>query len=222
MVTLFAGHIASAELARFISDGCTETQSKVSTEMSQCCVRHDMAYWVGGTLEDKHRADSTLIDCIRAHGASKLTAGVWELLLQQFGSSRWGAKWTPKRGFKPLTAEEWREVYTLASAFTKEIPIVRSNRRKSKCSQPVLDALKNTAKLSDPQAAECYDLSAKVGETFSGQVIYSDECKLGYFVFQTDMTGPAFNGFGQCADKIPVEAPPATHPPESAQRPAVK
>lgn len=50
---------------RFTTDGCSlwPDGSWVS-----CCVDHDMAYWCGGSCEDRAHADATLRQCVAEHG----------------------------------------------------------------------------------------------------------------------------------------------------------
>lgn len=50
----------------FTTDGCSLWPD--STWVS-CCVEHDIAYWCGGTCEDRERADETLRDCVTADSA---------------------------------------------------------------------------------------------------------------------------------------------------------
>jgi len=48
----------------FVTDGCSRFPD---TEWNtQCCVEHDIAYWCGGTSEERAAADAAFGDCIAA------------------------------------------------------------------------------------------------------------------------------------------------------------
>ncbi|WP_127716847.1 hypothetical protein [Halobacteriovorax sp. HLS] len=64
------------ELKPFETDLCTmfseETRDgKISWE--DCCIKHDLAYWVGGTKDDMKRADLEIRSCVKSKGLSKLS-----------------------------------------------------------------------------------------------------------------------------------------------------
>lgn len=45
----------------FITDGCTAWFNR---DWGGCCVEHDIAYWCGGSREDRKRADRELRSCV--------------------------------------------------------------------------------------------------------------------------------------------------------------
>jgi len=49
----------------FKSDGCSGFPNGNWVE---CCVRHDLVYWVGGTREERAAADSALQKCVADKG----------------------------------------------------------------------------------------------------------------------------------------------------------
>jgi hypothetical protein len=61
----------------FVTDGCSAWPDGTWQE---CCVRHDMAYWCGGTREQRRLADERLRECVAEHSgwvAALMRAGVW-------------------------------------------------------------------------------------------------------------------------------------------------
>lgn len=57
----------SGRLEPFRSDGCSlfpDGTLADKTLWQECCVEHDLAYWQGGTREERERADLRLRDCI--------------------------------------------------------------------------------------------------------------------------------------------------------------
>ncbi|WP_413580880.1 hypothetical protein [Bdellovibrio sp. HCB288] len=98
----------------FTSDGCSLSPSGIDDKpyaFLECCVKHDYAYWQGGSLEQKEQADQALQACIAGHstetigriyhGAVSLGGG------PQFTTPfRWGYGWERNRGYKPLTSQE--------------------------------------------------------------------------------------------------------------------
>lgn len=73
----------------FKSDGCSVV-SDLDSGMRRCCVYHDVAYWRGGTAEDRARADRILRACIQVHSKYKILAWV-----RWFGVRIGGAGWLP-------------------------------------------------------------------------------------------------------------------------------
>jgi hypothetical protein len=66
------------------SDGCTAigaafrlfTKEKV-LPFKQCCVTHDKAYWYGGDVKLRKKADDQLFKCVKAHGHPLLGFIMW-------------------------------------------------------------------------------------------------------------------------------------------------
>ena len=106
------------ELKPFTTDGCSSFPDGTLQQQSlwvDCCIRHDLAYWKGGTYSERLAADEALQSCVTAIGepevASVMLAGVrvggspwWPT------SFRWGYGWPYARGYKALTSDEKREV----------------------------------------------------------------------------------------------------------------
>jgi hypothetical protein len=79
----------------FESDGCS---CFPDGEWVECCVKHDLVYWMGGTSEERLHADSELQECVSVKGYPKIAklmyygvriGGVWWLPTH----FRWGFGW---------------------------------------------------------------------------------------------------------------------------------
>ena len=110
--------VCAAGLKPFTSDGCSAFPDGTPAQQTlwlQCCRDHDLAYWKGGTRDERKLADSALHDCVAQVGepriADMMQAGVrvggTPYLPTHF---RWGYGWPWPRGYVALTAEELREV----------------------------------------------------------------------------------------------------------------
>jgi len=106
---------AGVELADFRSDGCSLFPD--GTYYS-CCYLHDVAYWAGGTADDRERADRSLRACVlditqNAALAEAMYHGVRVGGGPELPTSyRWGYGWPfpYRKGYAPLTAEERTQV----------------------------------------------------------------------------------------------------------------
>jgi hypothetical protein len=106
------------DLKPFTTDGCSSFPDGTIEQASlweSCCIRHDFAYWQGGTYEERLAADEELESCVAGVGeatiASLMLAGVRVGGTPYLPTSyRWGYGWPFMRGYKPLTAEEKLEV----------------------------------------------------------------------------------------------------------------
>lgn len=102
------------DLKPFTSDGCSAFPNGTLQEQSlwaNCCIRHDLAYWQGGTYQQRVEADEALQACVAKVGegsiADLMLAGV------RVGGSpywptpfRWGYGWSYGRGYQPVTETE--------------------------------------------------------------------------------------------------------------------
>jgi len=108
----------AGELKPFESDGCsafpdgTLEQNKL---WLGCCVKHDVAYWKGGSSEEREHSDQALKMCVAEVGQPEIA----ELMLAgvRVGGTpylpttfRWGYGWPYFRGYKILTDSELEEV----------------------------------------------------------------------------------------------------------------
>lgn len=93
---------------------------------------HDVAYWQGGTRNQRLKADEKLRDCVIAAGepeiAKAMFAGVRVGGTPQLPTTwKWGCGWKVDRGYKALSAKELKEVDALAKKIPtnlEEVPII--------------------------------------------------------------------------------------------------
>jgi hypothetical protein len=127
LLTLFflASTTAAEGLSPFTTDGCSLFPDGTATQHSlwvHCCIRHDLAYWKGGTAAERLDADKALEQCVSQTGepeiAQLMLAGV------RVGGAplspmpyRWGYGWPLLRGYKALTAAEQQEVNQQLTSF---------------------------------------------------------------------------------------------------------
>ena len=102
--TLLIGSAFGYELRPFCTDGCSVVGNKTKTSF-KCCVEHDIAYWSGGTREDKYRADGRFYQCLlRTEG--QRVAEAYSAAVALYGDPYWGLDWIDRPRFKKLTDEE--------------------------------------------------------------------------------------------------------------------
>lgn len=150
----FAPAIAKAEpspaqLADFTTDGCSAFLDRPlfshARSWAHCCVSHDLAYWQGGTLEDRVQADEELFSCVENSLGGKgygLPVLIW-LGVKAGGSPygsynpfywRWGYGWS-ESGYHELSKEEKLEVaekltrvYQNMPQFSAELELTKMQR----------------------------------------------------------------------------------------------
>ena len=110
-----SGCASTHVLRDFRTDGCSffpEGDAEVPGLWFHCCVSHDMAYWQGGTADERRSADGTLRDYVLARTgrqdlANRMYRGVRISGAPLFPTTfRWGYGWGFGRGYEPLAAEE--------------------------------------------------------------------------------------------------------------------
>jgi hypothetical protein len=120
-----------AELAPFTSDGCTLFPDGTLKDRSQwcdCCLAHDLAYWQGGSAEERNLADATLRDCVLKQTGDQLLAETIYLGASAGGHPafptwyRWGYGWAYGRGYQPLSDGEKVQVQKRIDAYTRQHP----------------------------------------------------------------------------------------------------
>ena len=103
------------QLADFKSDGCSlflDGTFKDPELWKGCCVEHDIAYWKGGTEEEREAADLKFRECILKKTGDAVLAKLMYEAVRAGGSPhfptwyRWGYGWPQGRGYQALTEEE--------------------------------------------------------------------------------------------------------------------
>ncbi|MFO7603799.1 MAG: FAD-binding oxidoreductase [Gammaproteobacteria bacterium] len=110
--------VDAGELKAFTSDGCSSFPDGTLTQKTlwqKCCIAHDLAYWRGGSFEEREAADLGLQACVQSVGEPKV-AILMHTGVRVGGSPyfltdyRWGYGWPYLRGYKPLSDTELEEV----------------------------------------------------------------------------------------------------------------
>lgn len=106
---------AEERLSDFKSDGCSlfvDGTFKDKDLWRDCCVEHDVAYWRGGTREERLAADEKFRACVERKTGDKALARLMYEAVRAGGGPhfptwyRWGYGWPQGRGYKALTDEE--------------------------------------------------------------------------------------------------------------------
>lgn len=106
-------------LSDFASDGCSLFPDRSlidDLDWCNCCLEHDIAYWQGGTYEQRLAADEALRDCVLKQTEDEVLAQAMFAGVRAGGSPwfynwyRWGYGWSYDRKYQPLTLEEQRLV----------------------------------------------------------------------------------------------------------------
>lgn len=118
-------------LAPFTSDGCSlfpDGPLSDRFKWCDCCLKHDLAYWQGGSAEERNLADMTLRDCVLVRTNDQNLAEMMYLGARVGGHPafptwyRWGYGWSYSRSYQPLSGAERLQVQTRIAAYQKETP----------------------------------------------------------------------------------------------------
>lgn len=110
-------------LKDFTSDGCSMSPDGFAWDVNaylDCCIDHDIAYWQGGTRDDREHADQELRKCVEV-SSNKYMADAYYRGVRVGGTNklqtpfRWGYGWTEERGYKPLSREDRQQIKAKAA-----------------------------------------------------------------------------------------------------------
>jgi hypothetical protein len=119
ILILFGCNGNEKKISDFTSDGCTlfpDSSLILKKDWCECCFEHDIAYWQGGTEDERLKADEELRECVlEKTGDENLARVIYKGV--RFGGSpyfynwyRWGYGWDYKRKYKKLTEDEKKQV----------------------------------------------------------------------------------------------------------------
>ncbi len=122
---------AASELNEFWSDGCTLFPNGTLQDRTlwcNCCFNHDIAYWRGGSEEERKAADEALRACVLAHtGNHALAETMYDGVRLGGGPAfptwyRWGYGWKYGRGYQALNQEELKQIADALARYKKAHP----------------------------------------------------------------------------------------------------
>lgn len=106
------GGRVNGAIVPFTTDGCSFFPDRsCKANWCSCCLVHDLAYWRGGTADERIAADQALRQCVR-RASGNVLATVMYAGTRLGGSSvfpttfRWGYGWPVGRPYGALTADE--------------------------------------------------------------------------------------------------------------------
>jgi len=125
---VFSCHEASddMELAPFSSDGCSlfpDHSVMTQQDWCDCCFQHDMAYWQGGTKQQREHADVELRQCVLQKTGNETLAKLMYEGVRVGGSPyfynwyRWGYGWPYERKYQALSEKELEQVKILIKQY---------------------------------------------------------------------------------------------------------
>lgn len=109
------------ELNPFSTDGCSRYPDGTRENPSlwrNCCVEHDVKYWLGGTSKERKNADKALYQCVKDKGETS-AAEIIYVGVRSGGSPlnqttyRWGYGWNRVRDYKVLSSQEKEMAYQM-------------------------------------------------------------------------------------------------------------
>ena len=115
---LVSGPIWADQIKPFTTDGCSvfpDGDMNNNSKWMACCIKHDFAYWKGGTEKEREEADFQLKECVKSLGESDI-ASVMHFGVRVGGepffptSYRWGYGWPYARGYKAISRQESKQI----------------------------------------------------------------------------------------------------------------
>jgi hypothetical protein len=103
------------ELSDFTSDGCSlfiDGTFEKPDLWKECCLTHDIAYWQGGTQEERLEADLAFKACVEKKTGDSTLAELMYDAVRLGGEPyfptwyRWGYGWSIGRGYQKLSQQE--------------------------------------------------------------------------------------------------------------------
>ncbi len=126
-------------LKPFTSDGCSSFPNGIPFNDENlwldCCIKHDVHYWRGGTFKERKKADLGLQECITEKAGNALGEAMY-LGVRAGGDTnlpfswRWGYGWSIDRGYAELNSDEQAQADKLIKQIPKnllDMPIVSNS-----------------------------------------------------------------------------------------------
>lgn len=128
---MMAGCGTAAPLHAFTTDGCSMFPDRAligKADWCTCCLAHDLAYWQGGTADERLAADRELARCVQDRALSPALATTMLAGVRAGGSAylptsyRWGYGWPYGRGYQELNDTEKAQAADLRAAYLEHNP----------------------------------------------------------------------------------------------------
>ena len=114
------------DLRPFSSDGCSlfpDSSIITKRDWCSCCFEHDLAYWRGGTADERETADLKLKQCVLRKTRDKSLANAMYEGVRLGGSPyfynwyRWGYGWSYTRKYQALNEDEIKQMKELEEQY---------------------------------------------------------------------------------------------------------
>lgn len=131
VLLLMCNAVLAEQLKSFSSDGCSQFPDGTLSDKNlwcSCCITHDIAYWQGGSRQQKKQADEALRDCVLKTSNSRLLAETMYTGVRLGGLPifpvwyRWGYGWEYGRGFQSLNQHEQQLVTAQLLEYKSTLP----------------------------------------------------------------------------------------------------
>lgn len=189
------------ELLPFTTDGCSMAPDNDfiigDGDWTKCCVNHDKVYWLGGTYDQKEKADDEFNQCLKKEGMNSIEALVYYEAVSFGGTTyidstwKWGYGWKNSRGYDPLSKEDIEQAksYLKLLKLPKKIvtpspflPLEKlfgSVTTKNFCKEDMINRIKKLTGIKDNKSFKIVRVDAKNGT--DGFQVFSTQCRGGYF-----------------------------------------
>lgn len=126
-----SGCATQQAMEAFSTDGCSMFPNRSllgKADWCHCCLVHDLAYWRGGTEDERAKADEELKSCVLAASRSPQLADLMFAGVRAGGGPsfftpyRWGYGWPPGRGYQPLSQSEEAQASALRAQYVAGNP----------------------------------------------------------------------------------------------------
>lgn len=196
------------QLQGFEANGCSNFSPSVAYPKKEkwglCCVQHDIAYWKGGTNEDRYSADQRLQNCIIEVGEPNIARLVyWGVRAKALTGERdrsgenwdWGYGWKLPRGYAPFSEAEILQIEKQEKQISTEfrdIPLVTARKKNQNtltgnlCTDSALTFIQhNLSRKFTPLAAQEAVVETAPGKFEHTVTLMSKECHKPYvFTFE--------------------------------------
>ena len=135
---------AQLDLKPFASDGCSLFPDRAyinKKDWCTCCVAHDLAYWRGGSAEQRLRADEALRDCVLKATNNKVLAELMFVGVRSGGGPyfftpyRWAYGWKFGRAYLPLNTDETELTDRFTAEYLAKNPSLKCEERDQSCKE---------------------------------------------------------------------------------------